>query len=591
MRGLLQVSVLVVAAGMACACGGAAAQGLLKAQGLPTSFSLPVADAEVPAREKAGRHLARARDYAKQSAELASEGNCRAIDGYFAATEAAWNAMWLCPNDPELVREAAELYACSLQGLLESATAHGRLDCRGLLVGPEWGPIVVPIEMPGMPIPASAIEHVEATPPPGDKRIHRRHERGGFGLPVSVRVATPVDREGTRVLAPKRQSLAATAVLRFPMPADENVLEAFAGPLARDHAPAILDLVNPMVIAAVDLGPSRPLLAADLTAPLLDMLGGMPANDNLMNFIMPYGSADTRPRIELLEPHRPGRVPVVFIHGLGSDEGTWFDLLNELRVHPWFLKRFEPWLFHYPTGASFLQTSAELRRQLTATVRRFDPEGKDPALQHLILVGHSMGGLHAKLQVVEPGTALWDSIASVPFNEVRMRRSIRRQVAPGYFFKPLPFVNRIVCIATPHAGSSLASLAVGRVASATVQQPEESLAIHSEVVRANPGVFYSEYERSPPTSVDILEPSSRILQALHDLRPSCRVTMHSIIGNGVTSPLSGPGDNVVPVSSARLPGVVSEVYVPALHTEIHHHPITVFEMERILSDHLRENGL
>ena len=591
MRGLLQVSVLVVAAGMACACGGAAAQGLLKAQGLPTSFSLPVADAEVPAREKAGRHLARARDYAKQSAELASEGNCRAIDGYFAATEAAWNAMWLCPNDPELVREAAELYACSLQGLLESATAHGRLDCRGLLVGPEWGPIVVPIEMPGMPIPASAIEHVEATPPPGDKRIHRRHERGGFGLPVSVRVATPVDREGTRVLAPKRQSLAATAVLRFPMPADENVLEAFAGPLARDHAPAILDLVNPMVIAAVDLGPSRPLLAADLTAPLLDMLGGMPANDNLMNFIMPYGSADTRPRIELLEPHRPGRVPVVFIHGLGSDEGTWFDLLNELRVHPWFLKRFEPWLFHYPTGASFLQTSAELRRQLTATVRRFDPEGKDPALQHLILVGHSMGGLHAKLQVVEPGTALWDSIASVPFNEVRMRRSIRRQVAPGYFFKPLPFVNRIVCIATPHAGSSLASLAVGRVASATVQQPEESLAIHSEVVRANPGVFYSEYERSPPTSVDILVPSSRILQALHDLRPSCRVTMHSIIGNGVTSPLSGPGDNVVPVSSARLPGVVSEVYVPALHTEIHHHPITVFEMERILSDHLRENGL
>ncbi len=591
MRGLLQVSVLVVAAGMACACGGAAAQGLLKAQGLPTSFSLPVAEAEVPAREKAGRHLARARDYAKQSAELASEGNCRAIDGYFAATEAAWNTMWLCPNDPELVREAAELYACSLQGLLESATAHGRLDCRGLLVGPEWGPIVVPIEMPGMPIPASAIEHVEATPPPGDKRIHRRHERGGFGLPVSVRVATPVDREGTRVLAPKRQSLAATAVLRFPMPADENVLEAFAGPLARDHAPAILDLVNPMVIAAVDLGPSRPLLAADLTAPLLDMLGGMPANDNLMNFIMPYGSADTRPRIELLEPHRPGRVPVVFIHGLGSDEGTWFDLLNELRVHPWFLKRFEPWLFHYPTGASFLQTSAELRRQLTATVRRFDPEGKDPALQHLILVGHSMGGLHAKLQVVEPGTALWDSIASVPFNEVRMRRSIRRQVAPGYFFKPLPFVNRIVCIATPHAGSSLASLAVGRVASATVQQPEESLAIHSEVVRANPGVFYSEYERSPPTSVDILEPSSRILQALHDLRPSCRVTMHSIIGNGVTSPLSGPGDNVVPVSSARLPGVVSEVYVPALHTEIHHHPITVFEMERILSDHLRENGL
>ena len=212
-------------------------------------------------------------------------------------------------------------------------------------------------------------------------------------------------------------------------------------------------------------------------------------------------------------------------------------------------------------------------------------------MQHLILVGHSMGGLHAKLQVVEPGTALWDSVACVPFNEVRMRPKLRREVAPGYFFKPLPFVNRVVYIATPHDGSSLASLAVGRVASATVKQPEESLAIHSEVMRANPGAFYPDYERAPPTSIDILEPKSRILQALHDLRPSCRVTMHSIIGNGVTWPLSGPGDNVVPVSSARLPGVVSEVYVPSVHTELHHHPIAVFEMERILSDHLRENGL
>ena len=101
MRGLLQqVLVLVVAAGLACACGDAAAQGLLKTNGLPKSFSLPVADAEVPVHEKAGRHLARARDYAKQSAELASEGNCRAIDGYFAATEAAWNCLLYTSPSP-----------------------------------------------------------------------------------------------------------------------------------------------------------------------------------------------------------------------------------------------------------------------------------------------------------------------------------------------------------------------------------------------------------------------------------------------------------------------------------------------------------
>jgi hypothetical protein len=47
----------------------------------------------------------------------------------------------------------------------------------------------------------------------------------------------------------------------------------------------------------------------------------------------------------------------------------------------------------------------------------------------------------------------------------------------------------------------------------------------------------------------------------------------------------------VPVSSARLPGVVSEVLVPAKHTKVHHHPSTIAELERILVQHLHETGL
>ena len=65
---------------------------------------------------------------------------------------------------------------------------------------------------------------------------------------------------------------------------------------------------------------------------------------------------------------------MVFIHGLASDQGTWFDLINELRAWPEFHRRFEPWVYHYPTGASFLQISASLRRQLTAAVAGLDPE-------------------------------------------------------------------------------------------------------------------------------------------------------------------------------------------------------------------------
>ncbi len=576
--------IMVVAFGLA---------GLLRSPGASAAERLtppPLAPAVPPERIAEG-HLRRARELAASSCELAKKCDWHAVDGYYTACEEAWNAIWTCPGSPEILCEASAIYADSLQGLLESANVHGRFTGQGLMIGPRWKPICVPIQTRSLSVDPCEIESIEASCRPDDKRITRRHVRGGFGLPVSVRIARGPEGSVSWDLAPTRQAIAATAVLRFQMPGDENFLQKFSGPLARDHAPAILDLANPVEIAAVHIGPARPLLAADLTAPLLDMLESMPKTNAIQGFVQPFGAGDTQPRLECLQPHQPGKIPVVFIHGLASDEGTWFDMLNELRAWPTFHRRFEPWIFHYPTGASFLQSAAVLRRELTSAVQRLDPQGSDPALKSLVLVGHSMGGLHAKLQVVESGTAIWDAIACRPLEEIRMRPELRSQVAPAYFFHPLPFVKRLVFIATPHSGSMLASLGVGRVASLTVQQPPEMKAIHDEITRANPGSFRPDYERSLPTTVDVLEPSSTILQSLRGLRVPCWVTTHSIIGNAHHSPVGDGGDCIVPVSSARLPGVVSEVLVPATHTRVHHHPDTIAELERILVQHLRETGL
>ena len=546
---------------------------------------------DVSAEEVAVGHLRRACDLVAMSADLEKKCDVHAVDGYYAACEEAWNAVWTCPGSYEILCEASGVYADALQGLLEAACSHGRLRSDGLWVGPKWKPLCVPIEVRGLAVGDHGIESIEASCPRADGRISRRHVRGGFGLPVSVRLAVGPEGGVAREFVPTRQSVAATAVLRFKMPGDENRLQKFSGPLARDHAPAILDLANPIEIAAVNIGCAKPMLAADLTSPMLDMLECMPRAGAIQGFVQPFGGGDTQPKLEFLEPHKPGRIPVVFIHGLASDEGTWFDMLNELRAWPTFHRRFEAWLYHYPTGASFLQSAAVLRRELADAVRRLDPAGTDPALKSLVLVGHSMGGLHAKLQVVEPGTAFWDAICCRPFEQVSMRPEIRRQAAPGYFFHPQPFVKRVVFIATPHRGSVLASLGVGRVASLTVRQPPESIAIHREVVQANPGAFREEYERRLPTTVDVLEPDSTILQALLGLRVPCWVTTHSIIGNAHKSAICGDGDCIVPVSSARVAGVVSETYVPAKHVRVHHHPAAIAELERILVQHLHETGL
>jgi pimeloyl-ACP methyl ester carboxylesterase len=405
---------------------------------------------------------------------------------------------------------------------------------------------------------------------------------------VAVRIDPRRLGESDARYAPDRQSLAATAVLRFDMPGHENVVEKFVGPVLRDHAPAVLDLANPVEIAAVKIGPARPHLAADLSAPLLDMLAGMPRS-GLEGFIQPFGRTDTQPRLEFLEPHQPGRIPVVFIHGLASDEGTWFDLINELRAWPEFHRRFEPWVFHYPTGSSFLQASATLRRLLTEAVTGLDPQGRDPALRRLVLVGHSMGGLHAKMMVVDSGTAIWDSIATVPFDQLRLPPRARATVQQLAFFRPLPFVQRVVWIATPHRGSVLASLGVGRLASLVVREPPDIAAIREQAAALNPGVLRPEYAKRVPTTVDLLRPTATTLQALERLRPACWVATHSIVGDGHLSLTGGRDDCVVSVASAHAPWALSEICVPATHTKVHHHPLTVAEVRRILTQHLDES--
>jgi len=567
----------------------AVAGGFYAAAGPMPPGAAPPADPTQEAKQAAQRHLRLAREHLAASCEMLKKCDRHAVDGYYLACQEAWNAAWTDPEDRDLLIDAADAYADALAGLLEAARRHDRLGNGGLWVGPRGRPVLVPFRPQALAIDPACIASIEPQGQADDKRLSRRHLRDGFGLPVVVRVANGSTPEEPRGFAAPRQSLAATAVLRFAVPGNENVLQKFAGPVARDHAPAVLDLANPVEIAAVRIGPTKPHLAADLSAPLLDVLDGTPKS-SIAGFLQPFGDGSTRPHLEMLEPHQPGRIPVVFIHGLASDEGTWFDMINELRAWPEFHRRYEPWVFHYPTGAAFLQSSAELREQLTAAVRQCDPQGRDPAMRNLVLVGHSMGGLHAKLQVVDPGDRIWQAVAKVPFEQIRLRKELRRQVSRAYFFEPLPFVNRIVCIATPHKGSVLASLGLGRLASLSVRTPPESKLIHDEAVRLNPGKFQPEYERATPTSVDLLQPDSLMLKSIARLRPPCWVTVHSVVGDGHSWFVGVRDDCVVSVESAHTEGAVSEVYVPATHTKVHHHPRTIAEVRRILVQHLAETS-
>ena len=101
------------------------------------------------------------------------------------------------------------------------------------------------------------------------------------------------------------------------------------------------------------------------------------------------------------------------------------------------------------------------------------------------------------------------------------------------------------------------------------------IALCSPKIHDNPGIFSHEVSHRLPTSIDLLESHSKVLQTFRRLPVNCNVKLHSIIGNGCYSLGEGVGDGVVGVENAQHPGVLSEIYVPASHTEIHRRPETI----------------
>ena len=360
----------------------------------------------------------------------------------------------------------------------------------------------------------------------------------------------------------------ATAVLRF------------------DGASPILEFHSPLAARSIetDVGPLP--LAADFSAPLAQTLDEAPRT-YFAGFIEP-GRGTATSRLNFLEPYQPGKVPIVLIHGLFSDPLSWADLVNDLRATPGFSDQYQFWVFRYPTGQGFLQSAATLRREMQAALQQLDPSRGDAALRQLVLVGHSMGGLIAKLQVTSSDELIWKRVANRPLEEILTTETARAILGETCYFDPSPDVGRVIFIASPHAGALHSSEIIGRGAALFVEPSPQQAAMHEQLMRDNPHTFNPEIERRFPTSIDMLAPESPLLEAMQQmcLRPD--VKLHNIIG--VSNPLSldGPSDGVVSAHSASHPGCQSVLAIGSPHVKVHRSIQTSAEILRILNCHEKQ---
>jgi triacylglycerol esterase/lipase EstA (alpha/beta hydrolase family) len=285
----------------------------------------------------------------------------------------------------------------------------------------------------------------------------------------------------------------------------------------------------------------------------------------------------------MMHPYRRGRIPVVLVHGTASSPARWAEMYNELMHDPIIEGRYQVWLFQYNTGQPILYSAMLLRRALASVVKEVDPDGEDPALQQMVIMGHSQGGLLTKLMAIKSGNRFWENASNQPFEQVEMAPETRQLLLDGMFFDPVPTLRRVVFIATPHRGSYHATGWLLNIARRLITLPGNLVSQFAGLLQGQ--AFAQLGTTQLPTSVDNMSPGHPFLRALNDLPIDPRITAHSIIAVLGDAPFLGKNDGVVAYESAHIDGVESEKVVRSSHST-QANPDTIEEVRRILREHI-----
>jgi pimeloyl-ACP methyl ester carboxylesterase len=414
--------------------------------------------------------------------------------------------------------------------------------------------------------------------PAAEVQVHglrERYRRTGLGVPLAAGTAPLEDGHEPDEFVAQETRVPVTAILHVPTP---------RGQLAAGEVRATLTLHDALVTERVRVATRDVPLEVEPTAALAYMLSEQRFWDVELKGL--FGSAivgDDPMRLMAVQPYRRGRIPVVFVHGTASSPGRWADMVNDLLNDPRVRERFQIWYFTYDTGNPILYTADGLRESLRQAVARLDPEGSDPALRQMVVIGHSQGGLLTKSTVIDSGDRLY--VWGTPVDRLRVSEKTRAYIRRVAFLEPLPFVRRVVFIATPHQGSYVAGNWLAHQTARFIRLPGRLLEVGAEVVKGNPELATERIT----TAIDDMTPRNPLVKALADIPVAPEVASHSIVAVQGNGPVEDGDDGVVEYRSAHRTDVDSEVVVRAAHS-CQSEPQTIAEVRRILLLHLEEES-
>ena len=287
-----------------------------------------------------------------------------------------------------------------------------------------------------------------------------------------------------------------------------------------------------------------------------------------------------------IAPYDAGKRPVVFVHGLRSSPRIWKNAVNELYANPALSRLYQPVIYFYPTGLGVPASAADLRRRLNLYRDKWDPQHQHYGMNHMVLVGHSMGGLLTQMQVVDSGDQLQKAFFRKAIDDTRgITQDQRNKAKEALVFEHQPFISRVIFIAVPHQGAQLADSSFATMLRKLIQSPARVMGLANAALLQDRGLLnpkLQQYKLLGMRSVETLSPKHPYFDVLKTIPLQC--PWHSIIGDRARGDSPHSSDGYVPYTSSHYPVASSECIVPYPHSCTDKSE-TVKEVMRILNKH------
>jgi len=496
------------------------------------------------------------------------------VEYYAYAACFAWRILDREGFDNPKTQRASDIYQACLARVLEDGTRDKGFQMNGQWNVHEKIPSF-PVYSHGFPNRTHLFRNVTVPKTDTNYNLTNYYVRKGAGLPVIFHPDANASSDPLDIYHNLGHPMSATIIV---LPNDD-LEKGFCR----------IEVVNSRAYSTINVSGKEIPLAGDFSAAYQEMLE---RDLSSKLWIMGFLDGDRESKFQglyMAEPYNPDKIPVVFVHGLLSTPATWMETMNELDQIPGIKERYQFWFYMYPTSGSILLNGTDLRENLHRTIHHLDPKNTNPALKHMVLIGHSMGGLLARLQVVYSDEKLYSGLCRVPFNELQGKPTVLELAKKTLFFDPNPNVSHVVYIGTPHNGSPLSFTPTGRLGSLIAHTPSWQKNFRSELNEQNPNAFLPAFKiQSQPNSIDMLGFENPFLKVFQGLRPSEHIQVHSIAGDLNQLFESRKGDSVVPLTSALATKSDTVTIVQERHMELHHHPKTISEITRILQLNITE---